>query len=241
MKAPLSDADQHHIRIVQAYFGRLVPVPVDLSSSDVVRLSLRTLVDKLADGDEQVAEQVAAVRDGNRSGTETPTEGPAALTGQDRNRRYNGFFHGLIARLETRGFGRQRKAPFTSWYNFSVGHGMSSRVQYASSFNRDAKARVELYLDLDRHSNKALFDHLYREREAIEAELGEALHWQRLDTNKASRVAVLPCDASIEDDDATLEEVQSWMVEKLWNLDRVLGPRLERLASSSRAAHAEAQ
>ena len=239
MKIPLSDTDQAHIRIVQAYFGRLVPVPVDLSSSDAVRLSLRTLVDKLAASDEQVAEQVAALRDGNDSGTETPTEGPGELTGQDRNRRYNGFFRGLIAQLEARGFGKQRKAPLTSWYNFSVGHGMSSRVQYASSFNRDAKARVELYLDSDRESNKALFDHLYLEREAIEAELGEALDWQRLDNNKASRVAVFPRDASIEDDDATLEEIQGWMVKKLWNLDRVLGPRLESLVSFTRTAHGD--
>ena len=35
---------------------------------------------------------------------------------------------------------------------------MSSKVQYNASFNRDAKARVELYLDLDKESNKALPD-----------------------------------------------------------------------------------
>ena len=239
MKIPLSDTEQAHIRIVQAYFAKLVPVPVELSRSDVVRLSLRTLAEKLAASDEQVAAQVAALRDGNDSGAETATEGPGALTGEDRNRRYNGFFRGLIAKLQARGFGKQRKAPFTSWYNFSVGHGMSSRVQYASSFNRDAKARVELYLDSDKESNKALFGYLYLEREAIEAEFGEALDWQRLDNNKASRVAVFPRDASIEDDDATLEEIRDWMVEKLWNLDRVLGPRLENLISRAPAARSD--
>ena len=46
---------------------------------------------------------------------------------------------------------------------------------YASSFNKDAKARVELCLESDKESNKALFDHLYLEREAIKAEFGEAL------------------------------------------------------------------
>ena len=239
MKIRLSDTDQTHIRIVQAYFGRLVPVSVELSTTDVVRLSLRKLVEKLAASDVQVAAQLAALWRGNDSGSETPAEGPGALTGEERKRRYNGFFRGLISQLQERSFDKQRKAPFTSWYNFSVGHGMSSKVQYASSFNRDAKARVELYLDSDKESNKALFDHLYLEREAIEAEFGEALDWQRLDNNKASRVAVFPRDASIEDGDTTLVDIQGWMVEKLWNLDRVLGPRLESLISPPPAARGE--
>ena len=104
---------------------------------------------------------------------------------------------------------------------------MSSKVQYSASFNRDAKARVELYLDMDKDSNKALFDHLFLEREAIEAQFGGALEWQRLDNNKASRIAVFPRDASIEDDDATLEELQDWMVEQLCGLDRALGQKLD--------------
>ena len=231
MNVRLSDTDQTHIRIVQAYFGNLDPVSVELSNTDVVRLSLRKLVEKLAASDEQVAEQVATLGRGNDSGAETPAEGPGALTGEDRNRRYNGFFRGLISQLHERGFNKQRKAPFRNWYNFSAGHGMSSKVQYASSFNLDAKARVELCLESDKESNKALFDHLYLERDAIEAEFGEKLRWQRLDHKKKSLVAVFPRDASIEDDDATLADIQAWMVEKLWNLDRVLGPRLESLIS----------
>ena len=50
------------------------------------------------------------------------------------------------------------------------------------------KARVELYLDSDKASNEVLFNFLCGEREAIEAEFGEALDWQRLDNNKACRV-----------------------------------------------------
>ena len=227
MNVRLSDSDQAHIRIVQEYFGRLVPVSLELSNTEVVRLSLRKLADQLAENDEQVAEDVAAIRTGKGSGSEAPNELPRAFTGEDRKRRYNGFFCGLIPKLKERGFGKQRKPPSTSWYNFSAGHGMGSWVQYACCFNRDAKARVELYLDSDKASNEVLFNHLYGEREAIEAQFGEALDWQRLDNNKACRVAVFPCDADIEDDDATLEDIQDWMVEKLWSLDRALGPKLE--------------
>ena len=223
----LSDADQNHIRIVQGHFGNLAPVPLSLSSIEVVRLGLRNLVETLAAADEQVAERVAALEGRGGGASETPNEETGALVGEDRARRYNWFFRGLAPKLQERGFDNRRKAPSRSWYNFSAGHGMSSKVQYSASFNRDAKARVELYLDLDKESNKALFDHLFLERETIEAQFGEALDWQRLDNNKASRVAVVPRDASIEDDEATLEDIQDWMVEELCKLDRALGPKLE--------------
>ena len=227
MNIRLSDTDKSHIRIVQAYFGKLVPVSLKLSNTEVVRLALRELVEKLAENNEQVAERVATLAGNPDSGSEPPDEDPSASSGENRERRYNRYFRELISHLHERGFHKLRKAPETNWYNFSAGHGMSSKVQYASSFNRDAKARVELCLESDKESNKALFDHLYLEREAIQAEFGEALDWQRLDHKKKSLVAVFPRDASIKDDDATLVDIQDWMTEKLWNLDRVLGPRLE--------------
>ena len=151
-----------------------------------------------------------------------------ALSGEERKRRYYEFFRGLILKLRERGFDKQRKSPSTSWYYFSAGHGMGSRVLYACCFNRDSKARVELYLDSDKASNEVLFNYLHGEREAIETEFGEALNWQKLDNNKACRVAVFPRDADIANDDATLKDIQGWMVEKLWRLDCALGPRLER-------------
>ena len=223
MNIRLSDTDKSHIRIVQAYFGKLAPVSLKLSNTEVVRLALRELVEKLAEDDEEVAERVAVLAGNPDSGSESPI----ASSGESRERRYNRFFRGLISHLHERGFHKVRKAPETSWYNFSAGHGMSSKVQYASSFNRDGKARVELCLESDKESNKALFDHLSIEREAIQAEFGEELNWWRLDDKKKSLVAVVPRDASIMDDDATLVDIQKWMAEKLWNLDRVLGPRLE--------------
>ena len=227
MNVRLSDSEKALVRVIQAYFGKLVPVPLELSHSEVVRLSLRNLTERLAADDKHVAEEVAAIRRGKNSDSTVHDELPRPLIGDDRKRKYNGFFRELISKLKERGFDKQRKAPSTSWYSFPAGHGMRSWAQYSCSFNRDAKARVELYLDSDTISNKALFDYLYVDRKAIEAEFGEALDWQRLDNNKASRVAVSPRDASIEDDDATLEDIQDWMAEKLWSLDRALGPKLE--------------
>ena len=222
-----TDIDQTLVSIVQEYFSNLAPVSLSLSNTEVVRLSLRKMVETLAAADEQVAEKLAALDGRGRVASATQNEQAGALIGKDRARGYNSFFLGLVPKLHDRGFDNSRKAPSRSWYNFSAGHGMSSKVQYSASFNRDAKARVELYLDMDKDSNKALFDHLFLEREAIEAQFGGALEWQRLDNNKASRIAVFPRDASIEDDDATLEELQDWMVEQLCGLDRALGQKLD--------------
>lgn len=52
------------------------------------------------------------------------------------------------------------------------------------------ETRVELYIDgLQADDNKALFDALYSDREAIEAAFGATLYWQRLDDKRASRIS----------------------------------------------------
>lgn len=227
MNVRLSDSTRSHVHVIQKYFAGLAPVSLELSNSEVVQLAVRKLAEQLPESDEQVAGEVAAIRKSKKSGPEAPDEHLRALRGEERRRRYSEFFRGLISKLRDRGFDRHRQSPSTSCYYFSARHGMGSWVLYACCFNRDSKARVELYLDSDKASNEALFNYLYGEREAIEAKFGEALDWQRLDNNKACRVAVLPRDADIENDDTTLEDIQDWMVEKLWSLDRALGPRLE--------------
>ena len=227
MNIRLSDSTQAHVRVIRKYFAGLVPVSLDLSNAEVVRLAVRKLAEQVAETDENLAREVAVLRMDHDSRSEAPGGSPRALRGDKRSRRYNDFFSRLIPKLAERGFGRQRKPPSKSWYNFAAGHGLRSWVEYACSFNRDSKARVELYLGSDKASNEALFDYLYGEREAVEAQFGEALDWQRLDGNDACRVAVFPRDADIDSDDMTLEEVRDWMVERLWRLDRALGPRLE--------------
>ena len=116
-----------------------------------------------------VAEKHAALDGRGRSASAVPDEGADALFGEDRARGYNRFFVGLVPKLRESGFDNGRKAPSRSWYNFSTGHGMSSKVQYCASFNRDAKARVELYLDMDKDSNEKLFNHLFLECEPVRA------------------------------------------------------------------------
>ncbi len=51
------------------------------------------------------------------------------------------------------------------------------------------ETRAELYMNGTRDANKALFDALHADREAVEAEFGGKLRWQRLDDKRASRIS----------------------------------------------------
>jgi CBS domain-containing protein len=59
-----------------------------------------------------------------------------------------------------------------------------------AQFARRKEFRIELYLDCgDEKSNKQRFDELYARRSIIEGIAGEPLRWERMDNNRACRVA----------------------------------------------------
>jgi hypothetical protein len=75
-----------------------------------------------------------------------------------------------------------RKATTDHWYDVALG---TSEAHIGISLvNRDGIVVVELYIN----DNKELFDTLYSNKEAIEAQLGYNLIWDRLDGKKASRI-----------------------------------------------------
>ncbi|MDE2979853.1 MAG: DUF4268 domain-containing protein [Gemmatimonadota bacterium] len=72
------------------------------------------------------------------------------------------------------------------WWNYSV-------LQH--------ETRVELYIDAPKaEESKGLFDALYGDRDAIEAEFGDALYWQRLDDKRASRISFTVPGGWVDDD-----------------------------------------
>ena len=160
---------------------------------------------------------------------QTVSNARAASNVSERNERYRAFFQKLADTLrEKHNFTNLPKAQPRNWYNFSTeyGHG----VWCGPIFRAGKKAKVEVDIDSNNRAwNKEVFDKLKEQEESIESELGESLEWDRLDEKKPSCVSVVR-DGSINDNEETLEEIRSWMVEKLLDFKRVFGPRLDELA-----------
>lgn len=142
---------------------------------------------------------------------------------------YRRYFQVLIDELrEKHRFTGARVAQPQNWYLFPSG---VQGVNYGTSFAQAGRVRAELYIDQgDADRNKALFDSLLKQREAIEQEFKGPLEWERLDDRRASRVAAYR-DGSIDLPEEKLAEIRVWAVETLLRLKQVLGPRLARSQS----------
>ena len=143
----------------------------------------------------------------------------------ERGERYRAFFQKFVEAL-------REEHNIT---NVRTGNGfLSIRLQqgvsYAAAFGHDKRVRVEVFINnRDRDWNKNLFDKLLEHKESIESELGSSLEWDRLDDYRRSRI-FLGHDGSIDSDEAALEEIHDWMVQKLLDFKRVFDPRLDELA-----------
>jgi len=137
---------------------------------------------------------------------------------------YRQYFQKLIDELrEQHRFTAARVGQPQSWYSFSSG---MAGITYGACFAQGGKARVELYIDLgDAQPNKQLFEALVANRQDIEREFGEVLEWERLDDRRASRIALYRA-GSIADDEDTLTEMRTWMIEHLLKMKRVFSSRL---------------
>ena len=142
----------------------------------------------------------------------------------DKGLRYKSFFQKLMDRLRGQKFTNARKAQPRNWYSFSSGHGQ--RAFYVACFNQGEKVGVEVYMHSDKDSSVNLFNQLMEQKKSIEVELGESLEWEQLDHQRTNRVA-LRRQGSIDDDQETLEEIENWMFDKLFDFKRVFGPRLD--------------
>jgi len=91
---------------------------------------------------------------------------------------------------------------------------------------------VHVYIDVgDKGRNKVLFDALYAQREAIEAEFGEPLDWRRLDNKRASQFGRKFEDGSLENRDSWPGLIDR-MIDAMIRLDRAVRPRLENVEGS---------
>jgi uncharacterized protein DUF4268 len=156
-----------------------------------------------------------------------PDKGPS-----ERNERYRAFWKKLLTELLSRDPTSSNasidRVPAQNWYGISLG-----RSGYQDNFvfgwdPRGNTVRVELYIDTgDRTRNKASFDQLLAERDAIEQQIGEPLSWDRRDDIRACRIHISR-PGSI-DDLGLLDEYCTWGAERMLRLRDVFGPRVRAL------------
>ena len=135
---------------------------------------------------------------------------------------YRGYFQRLINELrEVHHFTNARIAQPQSWYAFSSG---AAGLNYVAAFGRN---RVTVHLAIQfgtSAENKAYFDLLMREHEAIEQEFrsaDEELVWERMDDRQMSRVSLYR-SGSIRDDTQALLDMEGCLLK----FRHVFGPRL---------------
>jgi hypothetical protein len=145
----------------------------------------------------------------------------------EKGGKYREFFQGLIDTLRERHqFTNAKKGQPLNWYSFSAGR---TGFSYGVSFNRDGRARVELYIDTgERERNKQAYDWLEDQKASVESELKVSLEWERLDSRRASSISVRRL-GTIDDDPETLKALNDWMIEGLLDFRRVFGPMLAEL------------
>ena len=148
---------------------------------------------------------------------------------EGRRERYRAFFQALIdgmkdGRVADRGT-KAKTSHYCRLRRYDRG------LQSAACFRqRLGVARVELYIDRgDVDWNKAVFDGLKQDQVELERALGD-LTWDRLDDKRASRISARR-PASIDDGEKALEELRSWMTEKLTAFRDAFEPRLAQLVA----------
>lgn len=137
---------------------------------------------------------------------------------REREQLYTRFFSELLVALreKTELPVRPARASGTNWlWVVDLPEGRTPIAHLGFSFALRNRFRVELYIDSgNRGDNKSLFDQLYMRRESIEADMGIALQWERLDERRASRVAVYQRGA-ITDEPKELEALKLWALDKM--------------------------
>jgi len=133
------------------------------------------------------------------------------------------FWESILPALDVAGVTLYQNVSPSRDHWLSAGAGLSS-VTYAMIFSH-TEARVDFYMSrANRDENKQIFDWLHEQKEAIEADCGFPLEWQRLDQKKACRITYRkPFDGYNRD---VWPEMVAWLVENIGRLEKAMRPRV---------------
>lgn len=142
---------------------------------------------------------------------------------------YRDFWSEFLRAFHERhsGWSRAKVSPTANWLSLPAGkNGMS----YMASYCRRKRFRIELYVDAgDQDQVTQRFNALRGRRGEIEKRFGEELKWERLESNKASRIAsYYPGDVRVEERDRW-PEVRKWAIERLGALREAIQSHVDAL------------
>jgi CBS domain-containing protein len=145
---------------------------------------------------------------------------------QEREKAYIDFFSALITDLKKSAtFPVYEPTPGGQcWHTASFVLGGQKALPLVFSFARGQRFRVEIYIDTgDQDTNKRFFDKLFQQKNEIEASVNNVLSWERLETRRASRIALYRPGA-ITDDQEALAQIRQWAVEMMIKFHNGLEP-----------------
>lgn len=105
-----------------------------------------------------------------------------------------------------------------------------SGISYNFTIKTDSGA-AELYIDHDQETgqgNKAIFDALHAQRDAIEQDFGGSLSWERLDNKRACRIKIEFRDGGLDTPDSW-PQLQDEMIDGMIRLEKATRTRLARI------------
>ncbi|MCY4616060.1 MAG: DUF4268 domain-containing protein [Chloroflexi bacterium] len=148
----------------------------------------------------------------------------------DRGLAYQKFFRAFVERLHKEHPGliytNPERVRYDSWTTFGAGR---SGFELWVAFAEGGRFRVALTITTgDKARNKAAFDELHAQRDAIQGELNEPLKWERLDDWISSRAGAYQ-DGSIDSSSERLEELTSWAAELFPMFRAAFEPRIKAL------------
>lgn len=160
-----------------------------------------------------------------------PTEAAVVSTSttaeaSETKEKYRVYYQALLDELRNvHRFTNARAAQPQNWYTFASDN--SKFYKYSTAFAQTGRVRVEIYIDSgDKARNEAAFDHLYAQKDEINAAYGQELEWDKLDSKRACRIAIYR-DGDIDAESEVLVEIRKWVVANLLRMKQVLPPFLE--------------
>ena len=126
--------------------------------------------------------------------------------------------------LERKGAIRTQKGLPQHWMNMAIGR---SGFWLAAKVNSN-KERIAAAFHCKTFFNKAVYNALYAQKEAIENEFGGKLEWNELPENKESYVSIFKDNADIMNESDWLNQF-SWLADNLERLDKVFRKRVKEL------------